>query len=117
MESDSSSDELAQKHYDVITQAEINTESRFPHATQSYAKEYDLAAEKLVNMSSKKLVTVRKLFSFAKPTIDVDYVELTQEFFFISDNKVVKIRKAGINDDQRDVEVHELKDFKLLNDM
>lgn len=68
-------------------------------------------------MSSKKLVTVRKLFTFAKPTVDVDYIEDTNEFFFVSDNKVVKVRKAGIDDDQRDVEVHELKDFKLLNDL
>lgn len=69
----------------------------------------------MLDLENKQLFGVRKLFTFGKTPTDLDYVAETSEFFIVSDNKVVKIRKADKKNIEDDLGINDLKDMKSTN--
>ena len=97
--------------YDKITQADIEFENTTNDAfKQEFSDDEDF--DKLLDLENRQLFGVRKLFTFGKTPTDLDYIVGKNEFFIVSDNKVIKIRKADQKNIEDDITFNDLKDLK-----
>lgn len=68
-----------------------------------------------MDLDNSELFGVKRLFTFGKAPTDLDYISEKREFYIVSENKLVKIRKVDKKSIDPDTAINELKDLKSSN--